>query len=266
MNSLNIDTLSASVARAYKLQLPIDFSKICYEEGIELAPGEYSDNFHGRLEFHPSEAVFILYHPKFDVDAKNGRIRFSICHELGHYFIEEHRNLIVSGKVHNSLEPFKPAKNRIEGEADRFAAALLIPEHCFWAFMGSRKELPLSEILRLAHFAQTSIQAAAFRYVSLTNEPCVAVVSKGNQVLRSYSSPSADARGFHSLGNTWVPDDSTALRCLNANPFKVIEGHSNTSFWFSERGYGSRLWEESIRIGMSNFSLTVLSWPEFKAD
>jgi hypothetical protein len=266
VNSLAIEVLAATVANTYKLKLPVDLEKVCCEEGIELAPGEYSPKFHGRIEFHPEDGVFILFYPIPRPGLSLGRIRFSICHELGHYFIEEHRDLIVSGKVHNSLEPFKPAKNRIEDEADQFASALLIPEKRLRAYMGSRAELPLDAILQLADFAKASIQATAFRYVTLANEPCVVVISKGGHVLRSYASTRAADMGFSWLGNTWVPDNSTAITCLKAEPYVVTDGATNTGLWFSERNYGGRLWEESARLGLTNYAITMLSWPEEKID
>ena len=63
MNSVEIESLAASVAAIYKLALPVDFARVCREEGIQLAPGEYSPKFHGRSEFHRDEGVFILFHP-----------------------------------------------------------------------------------------------------------------------------------------------------------------------------------------------------------
>ena len=266
MNSVEIESLAASVAAIYKLALPVDFARVCREEGIQLAPGDYSPKFHGRIEFHPNEGVFILFHPSPRPGLSPGRVRFSICHELGHYFIEEHRELIVGGKVHNSLEPFKPAKNRIESEADNFASALLIPEVALRGFMGSRAELPLGAILQLADDAQASVQATAFRYVTLANEACVAVISKGTKVLWSVASEPAQEMGFRFLGNPWVPDASTAVTCLRAEPFEVIEGKTDTGLWFSDRKYAAKLWEESARIGTSDYVLTMLSWPEVRID
>lgn len=266
MNEIAIESLAASVAKTFKLTLPVDLELVCREEGIELAPGDFSRRFHGRLEFHPSEGVFILFHPLPDRNLSLGRIRFSICHELGHFYIEEHRDLIVSGRVHNSVEPFRSVKDRIEREADLFAAALLIPEDTLRKFTGSRSFLSLGAILQLADLAKASIQATAFRYVMTTDDACVAVFSKGNAIIRARSSRWADDMGFGILANRFVPDNSAALSCLSREPNEIIEDASHTSDWFSSRNYGAKLWTESARLGGTDYAVTILSWPEAKAD
>lgn len=229
-----------------------------------MAPGNYSRKFHGRLEFHPDEGAFILFYPLPHSELSLGRVRFSICHELGHFYISEHRDLIVSGRVHNSVEPFRAVKNRIESEADLFASALLIPETALRGFIGSRKFLSLDALFQLSNLAKASMQATAFRYVMTTDEACVAVFSKGNQILRARSSRWADDMGFGGLGNKHVPDGSAAIECLSVTPQSVIERASHTSEWFSARNYGAKLWEESARLGETDYAVTILSWPDLK--
>lgn len=262
MKPSDIEALATEVARTYHLKLPVDVERIAHEEGIELAPGDYPSNFHGRLEYQPDPGVFILFHPIPRQGLSEGRIRFSICHEFGHYFLEEHRELIVSGQVHNSVESFKPAKNRIEKEADRFASALLIPEDAFYKFRGKRDELALNDLFRLAETASASIQASLFRYTQLADEACVAVVTKAGKIIRTFSSGLADEMGFGRLGMDTAPERCTAYGCLHGEPLEVFEGSSDTSRWFSERRHGGNLWEESARIGLSDYAVTMLSWPE----
>lgn len=265
MNEFAIESLAAEVAKTYKLTLPMDLERVCREEGIELAPGNYSPRFHGRLEFHPAEGAFILFHPLPNRELTLGRIRFSICHELGHFYIEEHRDLIVSGRVHNSVEPFRSVLDRIEREADIFAAALLIPESALWKFVGRRDFLSLDAIFQLAELANASVQATAFRYVTTTDDVCVAVFSKGKQIIKARSSRGADDKGFGILANRIVPDNSTALSCLSLESREIIEGASHTAEWFSSRSYGAKLWTESARLG-ADYAVTILSWPEAKEE
>lgn len=264
MKASDIEALATEVARAYQLKFPVDLEQIAREECIELAPASYPPSFHGRLEYQQDPGVFILYHPIPRKGLAEARIRFSICHEFGHYFIEEHRDLIVSGQVHNSVESFKPAKNRIEKEADRFASAILIPEDAFYKFRRNREELALTDLFKLAEVANASIQAAIFRYTQLADEACVAVVTKGGKILRAFSSGLADEMGFGGLGIEMAPERCTVHTCLQSEPFKVIEGSSDTSRWFSERRFGGTLWEESTRIGLGDYAVTMLSWPEQK--
>ena len=56
------------------------------------------------------------------------RTRFSICHELGHYFIERHHDDLVNGEPpHGSSGEFKNGVAEGEREADAFASSLLLP-------------------------------------------------------------------------------------------------------------------------------------------
>jgi hypothetical protein len=263
VNHSAIESLATEVARAYRLELPVDLERIASEEGIELAPGNYPPDFHGRLEYVADEGAFIIFYPHPRPGLPEGRVRFSVGHELGHYFIEEHRELIISGRVHNSVESFKPAKDRIEREADQFASALLIPQDAFYKFRGRRAELPLSALIELSERAKTSIQATLFRYTSLADEACLAIVSKNGRVIRSFPSGLAHERGFGGLGQEAVPIGSSAVKCLKAAPLSLTEQSSDTSHWFSERRFGGTLWEESMRIGQ-DYAVTMLSWPEDK--
>jgi hypothetical protein len=170
----------------------------------------------------------------------------------------------MQNRVHTSVGAFKPVSTRIEKEADKFASAMLIPGETLDGMKGMRDYLTLGEIIELSRICSSSAQAAAFRYIRSTEEPCVAVVCNADRVEYAFASDEAAARGFQSLGNPFVPEKSAALRCLKANPGEIIEGPSHTSYWFSERKYGSALWEESVRLGAKLFTLTMLSWPEYK--
>ena len=70
--------------------------------------------------------------------------------------------------------------------------------------------------------------------------------------------------GFGGLGIEMAPERCSVHTCLQSEPFKVIEGSSDTSRWFSERRFGGTLWEESARIGLGDYAVTMLSWPEQK--
>lgn len=140
----------------------------------------------------------------------------------------------------------------------------MIPEDAFYKFKRNREELALNDLLKLAEIANASIQAAIFRYTQLADEACVAVITKGGKILRNFSSGLADEMGFGGLGMEMAPERCTAYACLQSEPRKVLEGSSDTSRWFSERHFGGTLWEESARIGIGDYAVTMLSWPEQK--
>ena len=132
-------------------------------------------------------------------------------------------------------------------------------------YVGSRTELSLEAILQLADLARASIQATAFRYVAMTDEACVAIISKGREILWARTSRRAEETGFTWLGNRCVPEESTTWRCMKSEPYVVVDGPTHTGVWFSYRRYGAKLWEESVKLGASEYALTMLSWPDLKA-
>ena len=68
--------------------------------GISYNYGEYGDCFDGMLE-HDS-GNFHIYLNKYSIQYPE-RLRFSFAHELGHYFIDDHRNSLKKGKYYISL-------------------------------------------------------------------------------------------------------------------------------------------------------------------
>jgi hypothetical protein len=103
------------------------------------------------------------------------RARFTVAHELGHYFIDEHRNALVSRRVaphpwHCDFESSLLA----EVEADHFAANLLMPEERFRRSVAGTG-MGLSAVLALTSAYGTSLTSVAVRYVGANVLPCAAV-------------------------------------------------------------------------------------------
>jgi len=72
-------------------RLPVDPFAIVKEEGIEIAPGDYGEKFDARIKFVQAEKTFILFYRESRFGPTEGRVRFSIGHELGHFYIPRHR-------------------------------------------------------------------------------------------------------------------------------------------------------------------------------
>ena len=99
---------------------------------------------------------------------RSRRARFTLAHELGHYFIDEHRGALKQGKLglHLSGQELTSANLKLEQEANLFASALLLPEVEFnkaWR----RRGKGLADIVGIAELFDVSITCAAIRTVSL---------------------------------------------------------------------------------------------------
>src|SRR5690554_2923887 len=81
--------------------------------------GNYRDYFDGVLEYEDGRFhIYLNTHGAFEPSIP--RMRFTFAHELGHYFIDEHRNALKKGKsLHTSFYKLQ-RKNIVELEADFF--------------------------------------------------------------------------------------------------------------------------------------------------
>ena len=265
MKDHEVELLADEVLDTYREKAPIDLARIAAEEGIELVEGDFGDDFHGRLEFLREVSTFAIYHPRLSTARYPGRVRFSIAHEFGHYFIEEHREGIIHGLFHNSEESFR-SMNPVEHEADTFASALLIPTKALNLAMGRNRILTLEQILNLSRTCDASAQATAFRYARFAEEPCLAIVSSGARILYSFASEDADARGFKMLGNREIPSGSATRKAAESATREIVQGPTETSQWFSARARSAELWEEATRLGSSPLVLTLLSWKDYESE
>src|SRR5439155_25692637 len=106
----------------------IDPESIARAVGLTISYGTYRDCFDGLLE-HLSGRFHIYCNLDRIESPNSGRAHFTIAHELGHYFIDEHRNALAAGVVpsHPSFCEHE-SEFLVEKEADHFASNLLLPE------------------------------------------------------------------------------------------------------------------------------------------
>jgi len=257
-----IEVLADEVVAAFGLTTPIDLERIAREEGIELVEGDYGEEFHGRIEYLAEVGAFVIYHPRIVAGQYPSRVRFSIGHELGHYYIPHHRDILLKGHAHFSQEGFR-SKNLVERQADTFAAALLIPTKTLKERMGRRGFLTLAQILALAEECRASVQATAFRYTQFTKEPHLALVSENRKVLYGFASEQARFWGFGNLRDVPVPDGNPTAKAQGVSG--IQEAKTNVNTWFPTKNSNAELWEEAVELGSSKRTLTLLSWVNFNA-
>jgi len=154
------------------------------ERQLRLIGADFRDVFDGMLEYHHSKRRFLLfYNTKYDVNAggTHPRTRFSLAHELGHFFIDRHRvYLMTGGHAHGSRGEFT-TDSMVEREADAFAAALLMPKSMLRP-MVNRAPIALSDVERFANVFRTSFVSTAIRSVQLSDFPCAVVGIRAGQI------------------------------------------------------------------------------------
>lgn len=191
--------------------------------------------------------------------------RFSIAHELGHYFLDGHiDHILPKDGFHTSHAGFVSA-DPYELEADSFAAGFLMPAHLFCHAL--REHDPgLAAIESLADLCRTSLTATAIRYAELSEDEVAVVVSTGaviNYCRLSNTMKSLPEITWHKKGDP-VPR-GTATSRLNADPnlaarAERAEADIDIMDWLG----GSRSvqgTEEVIGLGSYGKTLTVLTCP-----
>jgi len=153
---------------------------IAQAKHITLSFGFYKDAFDGLLE-HKAGRFHIYCNLDRVEQRESPRARFTLSHELAHFYIDEHRMALKSGQVpaHSSFCEFE-SKNLVEQEADCFAANLLMPPGRFRK--KARGLVGLAAIVGLAQHFKTSVTSTAVHYASLGVAPC-AVLKWNNKGL-----------------------------------------------------------------------------------
>jgi hypothetical protein len=188
--------------------------------------------------------------------------RFSVAHELGHYFLPGHPEAVLDARgIHESRAEFR-STSRYEIEADRFAAGLLMPRHLFVPAL-SKAGNGLAAIETLADLCQTSHHATAIRYAQCSPDPVAIVVSVGDRIDHCFMSDELKTLD----GIEWLRKRETLPRGTMTYGFNQdddniktgarADGTSNLQDWFGGR-YDIEVTEDVIGLGSYGKTLTVL--------
>lgn len=179
-----IEGLAEFIALNYFQKGAINLEFIAKNENITFSYGSYDDSFDGLLEHE-----FGRFHIYINTDrlghAYTERARFTFAHELGHYFIDNHRNALSKGLInsHPSFTGFV-SDLKMEREADYFASCLLLPklwvkQDCF------KRRFNFKLIQELSKKYQTSLTATAIRFSNIGCHPIMVICSK-NKMIKWY--------------------------------------------------------------------------------
>lgn len=240
---------------------PVDPFAIAESEGIMIVakPPEIKGVSGGIIFDEEVPSIFYAT----DIESE-GFQRFTVAHELGHYFLDGHpEEILKSSKTHISRAGFRQGDSSIELEADHFASGLLMPTILVKKEL-ERGVIGLAGVEQLAARSQCSLTAAAIRAAECSPYPMAIVMSQGSDVCYCFMS-----EGFKGLGKPLAflrkgsPLPLSATRDFNGDPNNVRHGKRQTTEttladWFDGSGQ-IRLDEEIVGLGSFGYTLTVFS-------
>ncbi len=239
--------------------LPIDPFAVARDRKIEVVAKPARDAGVSGMLIRVGNEFAIAYSTHIDNEPFQ---RFSVSHELGHYFLPGHVDAVMDERgIHESRAGFA-SNDRYEIEADRFAAGFLMPRHLFFPAL-QKSGQGLAAVERLATLCETSLHATAIRYTQCARDPVAIVLSIGNRIDHCFMSESLKALG----GIDWIRKREAVPRntptfAFNQDDENVrravrIEDTSNLQDWFG--GHRSiEVSEDVIGLGRYGKTLTVL--------
>ena len=186
-NRLKIRKLAEYIALQFDEKItPLE--RIVADENLDVFYDNYESNTFDGMTIYDNGKFYIHINTYNGNRADTDRGRFTLAHELGHYFIDTHRIGLKNGllKPHPSLTN-KAQYFSIEREADYFAACLLMPEERFRKDIGNKKfGIKVIDYLRSEY--KISRTACALRFADIGNYPLLIVYAENNIIRWSYSS------------------------------------------------------------------------------
>ncbi len=137
-------------------KVPVDVIKIANLNDIKVFKGDLDKKTSGAIRYNKKEDRFEILVNKNDVTSRQ---RFTIAHELGHYFL--HRDFLKDEEVHvdtilyrDDSEKDEEARRR-EKEVDYFAGALLMNKTLLEKLRSENTITELAEIFNVSVSAMT---------------------------------------------------------------------------------------------------------------
>jgi Zn-dependent peptidase ImmA (M78 family) len=263
-----IADLAEAIAAEHFPTSRVEPSAIIQAKGISISFGRYGEYFDGLLEHR---------HGRFHIFANLDRVeytdspraRFTLGHELGHYFIDEHRNALAMGLApsHPSICEYE-SDLLVEREADHFASNLLMPPKRFRKLADSTP-LGLEGILTIAGEFGTSVTSTALKYAKSDIVPCAVIKwSTEGYAWKWLSTETFRARYRKTIESATrlLPDSPTARAFAGENPVstKFFSAGTTASAWFpfvnDHSHQNAILIEQAIPLG--GFGALTFLYPE----
>jgi IrrE N-terminal-like domain len=255
------ELIAEKLVRDEGLTLPIDIQSIASKREIIIEPKPISAKGVSGMLIKVGNGFAIGYATHIKSE---GFQRFSIAHELGHFFLEGHFEMVFRGDqlIHESQAGFTSG-DQVELEADHFAAGLLMPSHLFKAAAGRHSD-GFEAIENLANVCKTSLTASAIRYAELTDAAIAIIMSTGSSVDYCFASQAMrGATGYRHLKKGMVLPRDSLTRAFNQDRTNIESAKrdvddTDAMDWFhTDSEIDAK--EEVVGLGEYGRTLTVIT-------
>lgn len=249
------------------LAIPVDIEGLARQLDITDIIDLTTEGFEGGLitDNCRSEGTILV-----NKSARRGRRRFAVGHELGHFLIPTH-NPVKGDQFLCSREDMrrwsakeKDTYARMEVEANRFSALLLMPPKHLRAMIGKFRDPNLAQVVDVAGHFDVSKDAAARAYATYHEEKIAIAVVKDGTVLRIYKSLKFPKI---SVGNGSPVPRSSLYNYAKARGAELTEITASGAELWIESEWGKRLptLYEQVFFQQEGFALLML-WIESADD
>jgi Zn-dependent peptidase ImmA (M78 family) len=237
--------------------LPVCPFAIAQDRGIVVQPKPMKETGCSGMLIRLRNEFGILYATHLQ---NEGFERFSIAHELGHYFLPDHPEHVLRHGAHQSYAGFG-SRDAYEREADFFASSLLMPPGLFRA-AAARYSEGLDAITSLADVCKVSLTASAISYAKHGHAAVAVILSTGGVIDCCFQSDAMKSArvGWLRPGRP-VPRD-TLTRQIGDDRERLaaaecLKGDIQLQDWFGEAPPASAT-EEVVGLGRYGKVLTII--------
>jgi hypothetical protein len=185
--------------------IALEITKQKFEDPISKIHGHSVSGIEGMLKKSADgHSWYVLYDKTIE---KQGRINFTLSHELGHYLLHRNQEDSFECGQSNMLDYNSPESQKREKEANIFASYLLMPIDDFKKQIDNQS-INLDLISHCADRYDVSFTAAALKWIEFTDETAIVVMARDDFICWSFPSQKAKNLGIYFSKGTPVPEDS----------------------------------------------------------
>ena len=228
-------------------------SPIAQVQGVDIG------GFDGVLKANRDRSKWLIaYSNKVQSE---GRKRYTISHEFGHYVLHRHLQYSFSCSA-SDIESGDHGQRNIEAEADRFACNLLMPLDDFRC----QTEGEVIDFDLLGHCADrygVSLTAAALRWIEIAPERAVLVASRDDHMLWAKSNDNAFKAGnFFATRKDTIELPQSALAHSALGSHNTRAQLSPAATWFMHEPDHVKVVEHVVNARSYDYQLTLLLMPD----